>query len=238
MPAADRRRRPAAAGRAAHPDPAAHDVGPAARPARRRRRRGRLGGGRGGTRRPGRARTATPPSSRSSPATSTPKSWTVSPPPCSARPAARRRRRPRRAGRARSGWPGSPGAPGHQPGKRADDRRDGETGPADAETGDAAAARRRRAERAVRQIIIAAAADLLSGPAGLAAYLRTGIAGALAASVSLPLDVGAAVEIIPAHLRRAVTARDRRCRFPGCDQPATACQPHHIIPRSQAAPPA
>ncbi len=132
--------------------------------------------------------------------------------------------------------PGSPGAPGHQPGKRADDRRDGQTGPADAETGDAAAARRRRAERAARQIITAAAADLLSGPAGLAAYLRTGIAGALAASVSLPLDVGAAIEIIPAHLRRAVTARDRRCRFPDCDQPATACQPHHIIPRSQGGP--
>ena len=125
--------------------------------------------------------------------------------------------------------PGSPGAPGHQPGQRGDDRRDGQTGAA-------AAARRERAERAVRQIITAAAADLLSGPAGLAAWLRTGIAGALAASVSLPLDVGAAVEIIPAHLRRAVTARDRRCRFPGCDQPAAGCQPHHIIPRSQGGP--
>jgi hypothetical protein len=38
------------------------------------------------------------------------------------------------------------------------------------------------------------------------------------------------------HLRRAVTARDRHCRFPGCDQPAAACQPHHIIPRSQGGP--
>jgi hypothetical protein len=27
-----------------------------------------------------------------------------------------------------------------------------------------------------------------------------------------------------------------RCRFPGCHQPAAACQPHHIIPRSQGGP--
>jgi hypothetical protein len=94
-------------------------------------------------------------------------------------------------------------------------------------------ARRQRAGRAVRQILISRAADLLSGPGGLAAYLRSGISDRLAASVSLPLDVGAAVEIIPAHLRRAVITRDRHCRFPGCDQPAAACQPHHIVPRSQ-----
>ncbi len=35
------------------------------------------------------------------------------------------------------------------------------------------------------------------------------------------------------HLRRAVTARDRGCRFPGCDQPPAACQPHHLIPRAE-----
>ncbi|HEV2373279.1 MAG TPA: HNH endonuclease signature motif containing protein, partial [Streptosporangiaceae bacterium] len=66
-----------------------------------------------------------------------------------------------------------------------------------------------------------------------AAYLRTGLMGGPAASVSLPLDTGAATETIPAHLRRLVTARDRHCRFPGCNQPPAACQPHHIIPRSQ-----
>jgi hypothetical protein len=47
--------------------------------------------------------------------------------------------------------------------------------------------------------------------------------------VSLPLDVGAATDTIPANLRRAVIVRDRHCRFPGCHQPAVACQPHHII---------
>ncbi len=74
---------------------------------------------------------------------------------------------------------------------------------------------------------------MLSGPTGLAAYLRTGLLAGPAASVSLPLDTGAATDTIPAHLRRLVTARDRCCRFPGCDQPALACQPHHIVPRSQ-----
>jgi hypothetical protein len=98
------------------------------------------------------------------------------------------------------------------------------------------AARRARAERAARQMILTAAADLLSGPAGLAAYLRTRLLPGTPASVSLPLDVGTATDTIPAHLRRAVAVRDRGCRFPGCDQPVPACQPHHIIPRAQGGP--
>ncbi len=73
----------------------------------------------------------------------------------------------------------------------------------------------------------------MSGPAGLAAYLRTGLLNGPAAAISLPLDTGAATETIPAHLRRLVIARDRRCRFPGCSQPPAACQPHHILPRSK-----
>ncbi len=102
------------------------------------------------------------------------------------------------------------------------------------ETPDAAAARRGLAERATRQLIIARAADVLSGPAGLAAYLRTGLLDGPAAAKSLPLDIGHATDTIPAHLRRLVIARDRHCQFPGgCDQRAAACQPHHIIPRSK-----
>jgi hypothetical protein len=42
---------------------------------------------------------------------------------------------------------------------------------------------------------------------GYGGYLRTGLLDGPAASVSLPLDVGAATETIPAHLRRAVIAR-------------------------------
>jgi len=91
----------------------------------------------------------------------------------------------------------------------------------------------RLAEQAARQIVLAHAADLLSGPAGLAAYLRTGLLNGPAAAASLPLDTGAATETIPAHLRRLVMTRDRRCRFPGCEQPPAACHPHHILPRSE-----
>jgi hypothetical protein len=101
---------------------------------------------------------------------------------------------------------------------------------------DADAARQARSERAARRIILTAAADLLSGPGGLASYLRTRLAPGTVASVSLPLDVGAVTETIPVHLRRAVAARDRHCRFPGCDQPVAACHPHHIIPRAQGGP--
>jgi len=113
---------------------------------------------------------------------------------------------------------------------------DGSVADQGGEDSEGAASRRRLAEDAVRQILIDRAAGLLSGPSGLAAWLRTGLLDGPAASMSLPLDVGTATETIPAHLRRAVIARDRCCRFPGCDQPAMACQPHHIIPRSQGGP--
>jgi hypothetical protein len=102
--------------------------------------------------------------------------------------------------------------------------------------GDADAARRARRERAARQLIVKAAADLLSGPGGLASYLRTRLTPDTVASVSLPLDVGTATEAIPVHLRRAVAVRDLGCRFPGCDQPVAACHPHHITPRAQGGP--
>ena len=82
-------------------------------------------------------------------------------------------------------------------------------------------------------MILRHAADLLSGPAGLAAFLRTGLLDGAAGSISLPLDVGRATKTIPDHLRRAVIARDRCCRFPGCRQRPAACQAHHVKPRSQ-----
>src|SRR5450755_1572480 len=85
----------------------------------------------------------------------------------------------------------------------------------------------------VRRLILRHAADLLSGPAGLAAFLRTQLLPGPAGTPSLPLDVGKATEQIPAHLRRAVTARDRHCAFPGCRQRPAACQVHHLRPRSK-----
>src|SRR5262249_3652726 len=98
------------------------------------------------------------------------------------------------------------------------------------------AARRPLAERALRQILLARAAGLLSGPHGLAAHPRTGLLGGPAGAGSLPPDLGAPTHTIPAHLRRLVIARDRHCRFPGCAQSPAACQPHHIVPRSQGGP--
>ena len=80
------------------------------------------------------------------------------------------------------------------------------------------------------------AVSLLSGPAGLASYLRTQLTGGFFPSPSLPLDLGEPTEQVPPHLRRAVTKRDRHCRFPGCAQPAVRCHVHHVIPRSQGGP--
>ena len=143
--------------------------------------------------------------------------------------------------RGRPGQPGGAGGPGQSgPAGASGAGGPGQSGPAGASGAgggpDLAPGRRMRAERAVRRLIVARAVDLLSGPGGLAAYLRTRLPDDLVASVSLPLDIGAVTDTIPVHLRRAVTIRDRHCRFPGCTQPATACQPHHIIPRSQGGP--
>jgi hypothetical protein len=88
----------------------------------------------------------------------------------------------------------------------------------------------------IREVLLRQATALLSGPGGLAAWLRTGRLTGPAASVSLPLDIGTATETIPVHLRRSVIARDGRCRFPGCEQPPAACQVHHLAPRSRGGP--
>jgi Domain of unknown function (DUF222) len=91
-----------------------------------------------------------------------------------------------------------------------------------------------RTRRRLRDTLLAYAADILSGPAGLAAFLRTGLLAAdFPASVSLPLDTGTATATIPPHLRRLVILRDRHCAFPGCRQKPAACQAHHIIPRAR-----
>jgi hypothetical protein len=44
------------------------------------------------------------------------------------------------------------------------------------------------------------------------------------------LDVGRKTRVIPAGLRRAVIARDRRCVAPGCGRSARWCDVHHIVP--------
>jgi hypothetical protein len=89
---------------------------------------------------------------------------------------------------------------------------------------------------AIKNLILANAIALLSGPDGLASVLRTGTLPPPAASISLPLDVGTSTDTIPPHLRRAVILRDQHCRGPGCTIPAAGCQIHHVIPRSRGGP--
>ena len=85
----------------------------------------------------------------------------------------------------------------------------------------------------LRRTLLAMAADAMSGPDGLAAYLRTRQLGVPYSGKSLPLDMGK-VKGIPDHLRRAVILRDRHCAWPGgCDKPPAGCQVHHVIYRSR-----
>jgi hypothetical protein len=80
---------------------------------------------------------------------------------------------------------------------------------------------------ALRYAMARLAVDLVSGPAGLAAFLRTQLLEAPWNTPSLPLDIGYS-EDIPAHIRRAVVLRDRRCAWPRCGRPAAWCDVHHI----------
>lgn len=78
---------------------------------------------------------------------------------------------------------------------------------------------------------------LMSGPGGYASFLRTHLfEGSPLGGRSLPLDVGEAKDI-PPQLRKALGIRDRGCAWPGgCDQPAAATEPHHVIWRSRGGP--
>src|SRR5438876_1129208 len=80
---------------------------------------------------------------------------------------------------------------------------------------------------AIEQQVIGKAVDLLSGPGGLASFLRRRQLGVRLGGPSLPLDIGYS-ESIPAGIRNAVLLRDRHCQWAGgCTQPAGACQVHH-----------
>lgn len=46
---------------------------------------------------------------------------------------------------------------------------------------------------------------------------------------SQPLELGRSTKVITPALRRAVTIRDRGCRFPGCGRPPGWCDAHHVI---------
>ena len=43
------------------------------------------------------------------------------------------------------------------------------------------------------------------------------------------IDVGRAERVIKGPKRRALIARDKHCRWPGCERPASWCDGHHIV---------
>jgi Domain of unknown function (DUF222) len=84
----------------------------------------------------------------------------------------------------------------------------------------------------LEQQILAAVIAVVSGPGGVASFLRGNLLGRGLNGPSLPLDVGQSDQI-PAHLRRLVALRDQGCQYPGgCDQPAAGCEPHHVVHRA------
>ncbi len=108
--------------------------------------------------------------------------------------------------------------------------RDGDTGTGGTDSTGTGAPRldTTRAWEALEQAIIGKAVDLVSGPGGLASFLRRRQLGARLSGPSLPLDVGVSKDI-PAAIRHAVIVRDQHCRWTGgCDQPASACEVHHL----------
>ena len=128
---------------------------------------------------------------------------------------------------------GPAAAPGQPQDPQSQDPQPGDPQPADPPGGDSPCPPDPRpptaqAQEMLRHAIIGKAVDLVSGPGGLASFLRTRLLDARLAGPSLPLDVGHSAQI-PAAIRRAVILRDQHCRWAGgCDQPASACEVHHV----------
>jgi hypothetical protein len=88
----------------------------------------------------------------------------------------------------------------------------------------------------LEQQILARVIQIVSGPGGLASFMRRNLLGKPLGGPSLPLDVGQ-TDDIPVHLRRLVSLRDQGCQHPGgCDQPASRCEPHHVVHRADGGP--
>ncbi len=125
---------------------------------------------------------------------------------------------------------GSAGTPdGADPGAVA-----GQARPAQDATGDAAQGAGTAAQvlAMLEHQILAAVIQIVSGPGGVASFLRRTLLGKGLNGPSLPLDVGQ-TDDIPVHLRRLVALRDQTCQHPGgCDRPASGCEAHHVIHRA------
>ena len=85
-----------------------------------------------------------------------------------------------------------------------------------------------RAWEALEQAVIGKAVDLALGSGRVGVVPAASAVGRPAGGPSLPLDVGVSKDI-PAAIRHAVILRDKHCRWTGgCDQPAAACEVHHL----------
>ena len=95
-------------------------------------------------------------------------------------------------------------------------------------------------EAALRGQPGAAAAELdHSGPIPPATLQRLACDAAITEVASDPAGAvvaSRAQRTIPPSIRRALVARDRRCRFPGCDRPPDWTDGHHIRHRAQGGP--
>lgn len=75
--------------------------------------------------------------------------------------------------------------------------------------------------------------DLLLDPAATSRVLcdcsiSRVVADKVAGSVSRILDLGRTTDVVSAAQRAALAARDRHCRYPGCDRPPSWCDAHHV----------
>ena len=126
----------------------------------------------------------------------------------------------------RTGTPGGTGTPDGAADSGSAAVPAGLTGSAARRAGQAAAVAEALAE--LEHQILGKILQVVSGPGGVASFLRRHLLGKGLSGPSLPLDVGQ-TDDIPVHLRRLVALRDQGCQYPGgCDQPAAACEPHHI----------
>ncbi len=46
---------------------------------------------------------------------------------------------------------------------------------------------------------------------------------------SLVIDVGRSKRLVDGALRKALAVRDKQCRWPGCERPASWCDGHHLV---------
>ena len=130
----------------------------------------------------------------------------------------------------------APVGPGEAPGQdetTSQDEGSGQDGTAAGEGTAGPVSPTERGREALERAVIGKAVELVSGPGGLASFLRRRQLGARLGGPSLPLDVGFS-ENVPAGIRTAVLLRDQHCRLPGgCLQPASACEIHHVKPKSR-----